>query len=95
VSVPKWHFFLWLAPRETARGARGKPSFMGGEARAKTRRAFLSYTFFLTTVFVLEILFAHPACRSVCVALVAGAGRRCTYTVCTFYIPSHSSLFFL
>ena len=24
-------------------------------------------------------------CRSVCVALVAGAGRRCTYTVCTFY----------
>ena len=30
---------------------------MGGEARAKTRRAFLSYIFFLTTVFVLEILF--------------------------------------
>ena len=29
---------------------------MGGEARAKTRRAFLSYIFFLTTVFVLEIL---------------------------------------
>ena len=24
-------------------------------------------------------------CRSVCVALVAGAGRRCTYTVCTYW----------
>ena len=26
-------------------------------------------------------------CRSMCVALVAGAGRRCTYTVCT-YLPT-------
>ena len=25
-------------------------------------------------------------CRSVCVALVAGAGRRCTYAVCTTYL---------
>ena len=24
--------------------------------------------------------------RSVCVALVAGAGRRCTYTVCTYLL---------
>jgi len=31
-------------------------------------------------------------CRSVCVALVAGAGRRCTYTVCT-YLPVFVCLF--
>ena len=45
VSVPKWHFFS-LARAET--GARGKLSY-GGEAREKTRRAFVSVLSLLPT----------------------------------------------
>ena len=30
-------------------------------------------------------------CRSVCVALVAGAGRRCTFTVCTYLLTKQGA----
>jgi hypothetical protein len=67
------------------RGSRAEAAAPLSGAAPRLCGRFLLYFFHYFTFFTTLLFAISSECRSVCVALVAGAGRRCTYTVSTFF----------